>query len=416
MDCMMWRGRSAAWQCVALHTRLLQRVGFMRAATRAHALYRALVLAVTALYLLQECVYAYRERGDMAKLSQVMFLLLCHITSIAKQIVFHIDADRIDEMVRGFNAEPMYDGDAALLARTAAAARRLVRAYAGCAVFTCTLWLVFPALRRAAGHAVEFPFWMPLRTDPPAIFVVVLLYSYYVTTLVGIANTTMDAFIATVLYQCKTQLTILRYRNDIQALPDRAKSLSIKMDDKYETVLMALFVKCYHHYQKITDTAALLGNIFGGAILVQFGIGGWILCMAAYKLASLNILSIEFASIVLFILCILTELFLYCYYGNELTVESEKIVESVYLSRWERTPLRFQRALLLLLERARRPLRPAAGRVVPLSLDTFLKYLFTDPQIVLHVLCRAPADEIEHTLVPAAAARGRRRLYTILLR
>jgi hypothetical protein len=38
------------------------------------------------------------------------------------------------------------------------------------------------------------------------------MYSYYVTTLVGIANTTMDAFMGTVLYQCKTQLRILRYR------------------------------------------------------------------------------------------------------------------------------------------------------------------------------------------------------------
>lgn len=41
-------------------------------------------------------------------------------------------------------------------------------------------------------------------------FSVVLAYSYYVTTLVGIANTTMDAFMATVLNQCKTQLRILR--------------------------------------------------------------------------------------------------------------------------------------------------------------------------------------------------------------
>jgi hypothetical protein len=77
--------------------------------------------------------------------------------------------------------------------------------------------------------------------------------------------------------------------------------------------------------------------------LVQFGIGGWILCMAAYKLVSvstgecaatrtgqlyhnnclfqLNVLSIEFASMTLFITCILTELFLYCYYGNEVAVE-----------------------------------------------------------------------------------------------
>nr|XP_032528701.1 odorant receptor 4-like isoform X2 [Danaus plexippus plexippus] len=275
----------------------------------------------------------------MTKLSRVMFLLLCHITSIAKQIVFHYDADRIQEMIEGFD-DPIYNGESAsalsLLRSTTLVARRLERAYAGCAILTCTLWLVFPVLHRLSGNPVHFAFWTGIDTDPPAMFVAVLLYSYYVTTLVGIANTTMDAFIATILFQCKTQLTILR---------------------------------------RVTETAALLQDIFGTAILVQFGIGGWILCMAAYKLVSLNVLSIEFASMTLFILCILTELFLYCYYGNELTVESELIVRSVYSMRWVSSPLRFQRLLLLLMLRVRRTLRPAAGRVIPLSLDTFVKIL-----------------------------------------
>ncbi|XP_038220814.1 putative odorant receptor 19b [Zerene cesonia] len=84
---------------------------------------------------------------------------------------------------------------------------------------------------------------------------------------------------------------------------------------------------------------------------------------------------IRFASMTLFIVCILTELFLYCYYGTELTVESERLASSVYAMRWLCTSVRFRRALVLLMERARRPLRPAAARVVPLSLDTFLKIL-----------------------------------------
>lgn len=102
----------------------------------------------------------------------------------------------------------------------------------------------------------------------------------------------------------------------------------------------------HHLYYSTTKT---LQDIFGTAILVQFGIGGWILCMAAYKIVNvsclfcgrlfalsvyltcavnvslvcrqLSVLSIEFASMTLFICCILTELFLYCYYGNEVTVE-----------------------------------------------------------------------------------------------
>lgn len=39
------------------------------------------------------------------------------------------------------------------------------------------------------------------------------------------------------------------------------------------------------------------------------------------RVLQLDALSVEFASMLLFIACILTELFLYCYSGNELTVE-----------------------------------------------------------------------------------------------
>lgn len=104
---------------MALHTALLQSVGFMRwrggggdvgdggdsRSARLHAAYRAFVLAVTLAYLLQECVFAYQERNDMAKFSRVMFLLLCHVTSITKQIVFHYDADRIQDMIQSLDGK-----------------------------------------------------------------------------------------------------------------------------------------------------------------------------------------------------------------------------------------------------------------------------------------------------------------------
>lgn len=35
----------------------------------------------------------------------------------------------------------------------------------------------------------------------------------------------------------------------------------------------------------------MLQDIFGTAILIQFGIGGWILCMASYKIVSVSIYS-----------------------------------------------------------------------------------------------------------------------------
>ncbi|CAB3241325.1 unnamed protein product [Arctia plantaginis] len=315
---------------------------------------------------------------DIDKLARVMFLLLCHITSIVKQIVFYGKEAKIDEMVGRFD-EPLFNHSSesykVLMRATAASASRFVVVYSGCAVVTCTLWITFPVMYHLRAQVVEFPFWTNVDYNQShTMFYAVLAYSYYVTTLVGIANTTMDAFIATVLSQCKTQLQILRI--NFESLPQRAADLvKCQKGKTYEEMLMKQFVNCLDHYKMITGTVEMLQDIFGTAILIQFGIGGWILCMAAYKIVSLSVLSIEFASMTLFISCILTELFLYCYYGNEVSDESDHVCESIYSMQWLGTPVSFQRSLLVVMERAKRPLRPAAGLVVPLSLDTFVKII-----------------------------------------
>ncbi|KOB69465.1 Odorant receptor [Operophtera brumata] len=334
---------SVSGSSVLVHLRFLRRCGFCRLAPsaavphtwrRLHDLYRAAILSITVTYLVQECIYAYQlpslpclqERTNMDNLARVLFLLLCHVTSIAKQLVFYRDAARIDS--------------------AAHAAGRFARVYSGAAVVTCTLWITFPVLYRLKGQPVDFT--------------LVLLYSYYVTTLVGIANTTMDAFIATILKQCKTQLTILRM--NFESLPNRAAALASREPGfTFEAALDSLFRESLAHYNKISEDILLLQDIFGNAILIQFGIGGFILCMAAYKIVSLSILSIEFASMTLFLCCILTELFLYCFYGNEVTVESDRLVQSIYCMEWVRLTPRYRRSLVLVMERAKRPLRPAAG-------------------------------------------------------
>lgn len=54
-------------------------------------------------------------------------------------------------------------------------------------------------------------------------------------------------------------------------------------------------------------------------------------------------------------------------------LQSSRVSESLYSMEWARAGTAFRRSLVLVMERAKRPLRPAAGRVIPLSLDTFVK-------------------------------------------
>lgn len=198
----------------------------------------------------------------MEALTRVMFLLLCHVTSIAKQVTFRRDAERIDRLVSGLDGErrppPPLTRHRAVPTVHVVGCRGAVRGRRGARCGgSGAHGALFGAVRvrvlghgRAHVHAVDH---VP-RAAPPARgarglpllhaaavrqhaavrrrrltraprprarpsdrpprparrFLGVLLYSYYVTTLVGIANTTMDAFVATVLKQCTTQLTILR--------------------------------------------------------------------------------------------------------------------------------------------------------------------------------------------------------------
>uniref|UniRef100_A0AAU6NDB3 Odorant receptor n=1 Tax=Mythimna loreyi TaxID=667449 RepID=A0AAU6NDB3_9NEOP len=369
---------------VAPHLRCLRLVGFCRAlpVKQGRALgivlraYHGFALFATATYVLLQLIYAYQERSNMDKLSQVMFVMLCHVTCVAKQVAFHVDAERIDLLIAGLD-DPLLNQTAgargALLRECASGAARLLRTYSGCAVATCVLWIVFPILYRIQGISFEFPFWTAFGYNNTLVFGVVLLYSFYTTNLVAIGNTTMDAFMATILDQCKTQMRILRM--NFETLPERASAACAASGDDYDAALHKLFVDCLVHYNKITEMCVVLHDVFAVPLLVQFGVGGWILCMAAYKIVSLKVLSIEFASTTLFIICILIELFIFCYYGNEVTAESERVTQSLYSMEWRRARLSFRRSLVLVMERAKRPLRPTAGRIIPLSLDTYVTIL-----------------------------------------
>nr|AFC91734.2 putative odorant receptor OR28 [Cydia pomonella] len=344
-----------------------------------HDVYCGFALVVTSTYLVQELIYAYLERGDMDTLARVMFLLLCHVTSIAKQIVFMARASRIAKLVQDFD-DMAYNPEETtrenLLIERAQGASRLGAAYAGTAALTCALWTIFPFLARLGGTRVIFALWVPFGYYSWPEFLIVLLYTYYVTSLVGIANTTMDAFIATILGQCKTQLTILKM--DFESLAERANERARETGEQVGAAATALLVRCIKHHHKICDTSREVQAIFGGAVLLQFAIGGWILCMAAYKIVGLSVASLEFVSMVMFLMCILTELFLYCYYGNEVAVESAQVSDAVYGMEWvgpNGVGKEVRRALPFVIccsvGAARRPLRPAAV-FIPLSLETFV--------------------------------------------
>ncbi|XP_063925969.1 odorant receptor 85f-like [Zophobas morio] len=71
------------------------------------------------------------------------------------------------------------------------------------------------------------------------------------------------------------------------------------------------------------------------------------------------------------------ELFLFCYYGNEVQVKSNLVSRAAYESQWTDLPEDVKRSLTIFIINVSKPIDISAFNVFVLSLETFIKILKT---------------------------------------
>ena len=63
---------------------------------------------------------------------------------------------------------------------------------------------------------------------------------------------------------------------------------------------------------------------------------------------------------------------MYCYWGNEVTLEAQHVAHAVAEMDWVDLPLDVQKGLVLVIARSQRPIYMTAGKFVPLSMIMFM--------------------------------------------
>lgn len=67
--------------------------------------------------------------------------------------------------------------------------------------------------------------------------------------------------------------------------------------------------------------ANLLKETFGISVFLQYCAGSLILCASTFSVSQLKPFSADFVALIIYVMCILIQIFIYCRYANELTLE-----------------------------------------------------------------------------------------------
>ncbi|XP_050488672.1 uncharacterized protein LOC126872609 [Bombus huntii] len=116
----------------------------------------------------------------------------------------------------------------------------------------------------------------------------------------------------------------------------------------------------------------MINEEFKLMIFVQFAVSTLTICMNLYILTGTNISLEMIVKIIMFSSCMLTQIYILCWYGNEVELKSLEISNMIFEIDWLALKETTKRDLLMIMMRARSPIQMTSVYVVTMNLKSFV--------------------------------------------
>ncbi|XP_063378945.1 odorant receptor 46a-like [Cydia fagiglandana] len=351
-----------------------------------HTAYRGFVWFLVTIYNLQHVIRVIQARHSTEQVVNTLFVLLTTLNTLGKQLAFNTRVERMDRLIATIEG-PLFTAcnayDLKVMRRHAWIMSRMLTMYHGSIYLCGAMWGISPLVTKLSGE-VELTGYFPFDTSDWMGFGIAVAFNTIVITLQGYGHVTMDCTIVSFHAQTKTQLQILRNSLEhlVDPVGDTGREICVRStvykdieDPAFGVVLKKRITRCVEHYKLIVWFHNEVEALFAEALMFQFFVVAWVICMTMYKIVGLSLLSAEFFSMFVYLGCMMGQLFIYCYYGTQVKAESEFINDSIYRCDWVSLSPQFRALLLIQMSRCMRPVAPRIALIIPMSLETYISVL-----------------------------------------
>ncbi|XP_018365428.1 PREDICTED: odorant receptor 46a-like [Trachymyrmex cornetzi] len=174
----------------------------------------------------------------------------------------------------------------------------------------------------------------------------------------ALVNVAIDSLICGFLIHICCQIEILEYR------------LKKFLDNQF------ILSYCICHHNRIFEFAQIVNIKFTKIIGFQFMASMMIFCSNLYQLTK-STLNADHFSLILYTGCMLTQIFIYCWFGNKVKLKSLQLLDSIFQMEWPVVDNSVQKSLLIIMKRAMIPIEISTVYVLTMNLDSFVTLLKT---------------------------------------
>ncbi|XP_063983998.1 odorant receptor 46a-like [Diachasmimorpha longicaudata] len=235
------------------------------------------------------------------------------------------------------------------------------------AVMTSTVSSIFENIPE---RTLPFRVWVPYYNNSELAYWCLYLQQVIVghgfQSTIAIGN---DTLVAGMMLLTCAQLQILKHRQE--NLPRVLEEIRKEQNLDDNTLQRQLLNEIIYHHKTILKFATTANDLFSTIIFIQYAISCYVLCISVYRVAQMEVTNPEYPFTVFYLLCMTTQIFYFCWYGNEVILESSSIGESLYQMTWTDLNTSVQKDLIMIMNRTTHPIVFTSGKIIILSVESF---------------------------------------------
>ncbi|SPP83022.1 odorant receptor 94b [Drosophila guanche] len=302
--------------------------------------------------------------ADFEQAGQVLYMSLTELALVTKIINFWYRREQVSEFIRELSEDPAYElrtrEEVELWHRQQRHFKRIFYFYIRGSLFVAAMGYFSVFVQEE--YELPFGYYVPFEWRTPERYYYAWGYNVIAMTLCCLSNIVLDTMGCYFMFHIAMLYRVVNLR--LRALHQAPEKVAAPE-------LRAIF-RLHTRVRRLTRQCEVLVSPY---VLSQVVFSAFIICFSAYRLMHMGFRERPglFLTTLQFVAAMTVQIFLPCYYGNELTFHASALTNSVFHTNWLEYSVPTRKMLNCYMEFLKRPVKVRAGVFFEIGLPIFVK-------------------------------------------
>ncbi|RZC32916.1 7tm 6 domain containing protein, partial [Asbolus verrucosus] len=316
-------------------------------------------------YTVSQMVNLFLILDDLKAVTGSVYVVLMCISIVIKSYGLMKNMAMLKHLMLTVNCDlfqPKNLQQRALIQPNLTAWKTIVRIFWFFAIGYAIFGALFPILDKTVKeYRLPFLAWYPYNIKKSPQYEMTYVYQVLAGNFLSMSNVNVNTLIAALNMYIAAQFDILC--DDLRNINKTDSSMDPNQKLR----------NCIRHHKEILRFAETANQFYNWLLFVEFFVDGFSIGITMFQLTVVAPLSSEFWSFFSYASGISTEIFMYCWFGNEIEIKSRKLSYAAFESNWTDFSPEVKQDLIIFIIRVQRSLRISAFGLFNLSLENFVK-------------------------------------------